>query len=136
MRRSNRICLDQDCLAPAFKARQGHGEGKPYHQCQEPEDCTLQRRDVALTPTTGPHAKPTADLAGGQDYNDTSQEDWHWGHTLDPYGVRNLAAEERQVQRVYFARSPGSNIWVSFDDLPSEVCNALWAKLEQSPDFE
>jgi len=35
--------------------------------------------------------------------------------TLDPYGVYpELPEEYRQVERTYFARSPGSDVWVEF----------------------
>ena len=42
--------------------------------------------------------------------------------TLDPYGVYpDLPEECQQVGREYFARSPGSDIWVHFHDLPEET---------------
>jgi hypothetical protein len=40
----------------------------------------------------------------------------------------DLAPEMQQVRREYFARSPGSDIWVHFDDLSDDVSRALWAK--------
>jgi hypothetical protein len=50
--------------------------------------------------------------------------------TLDPYGVYpELPEEYRQVERTYFARSPGSDIWVEFGDLPKATSDALWQKL-------
>jgi len=49
--------------------------------------------------------------------------------TLDPYGVYpELPEEYRQVERTYFARSPGSDIWVEFGDLPQATVEALWEK--------
>jgi len=46
--------------------------------------------------------------------------------TLDPYGVHpELPEEYRQVERTYFARSPGSDIWVEFGDLPQATVDAL-----------
>ena len=46
--------------------------------------------------------------------------------TLDPYGVYpELPEEYRQVERTYFARSPGSDIWVEFGDLPQATVDAL-----------
>jgi hypothetical protein len=60
---------------------------------------------------------------------DTAEVDWVYAQTLDPYGViPDLPEDCRQVGREYFARNPGSDIWVSFDDLPDETCNALWAR--------
>jgi hypothetical protein len=59
---------------------------------------------------------------------DTAEVDWGYGLTLDSYGVLDLPEEARQVQRVYWARSPGSDVWVRFDDLPDTVRKELWAK--------
>jgi len=53
-----------------------------------------------------------------------------WGQIIDPYGVRpELAKEHDCVGRLFFARSPGSDIWVSFDDLPHETGRALWERI-------
>jgi len=53
---------------------------------------------------------------------ETAEVDWIWAQTLDPYGLGpKLPPECDQVGREYFARSPGSDIWVSFDDLPDET---------------
>lgn len=49
--------------------------------------------------------------------------------TEDPYGVVPDLPEQRQlVGREYFARSPGSDIWVWFSDLPKATKRALWKK--------
>src|SRR5262245_37874539 len=57
---------------------------------------------------------------------ETAEVHWQWGQILDPYGIKSdLTAEHDQAGRLYFARSPGSEIWVSFYDLPDEVCGAL-----------
>jgi hypothetical protein len=59
----------------------------------------------------------------------TAEITWHWRHTLDPYGVDpDLPKECRQIGREYFARSPGSDIWVSFHDLPDNVREALYTR--------
>ena len=48
------------------------------------------------------------------------------GQTLDPYGIHpDLPKEARQVQRNYFARSPGSEVWVHFGDLPEATRKIL-----------
>jgi hypothetical protein len=66
--------------------------------------------------------------------------DWKFGNPGDPYGVRpDWPDENRMVGRVYFARSPGSDIWVWFGDLPNEVSDKLWAmiksgKIKSQPD--
>ncbi len=53
---------------------------------------------------------------------ETTEVTWHYGYTLDPYGIDpDLPEELKQIGRVRFARSPGSDIWVSFGDLPEGV---------------
>ena len=62
---------------------------------------------------------------------ETAEVDWGYGQTLDPYGVLDeweLPEEFHQVGREYFARSPGSDVWVHFSDLPDAVREKLWAK--------
>jgi hypothetical protein len=60
---------------------------------------------------------------------ETAEVMWVYAQTLDPYGVYpDLPEECQQVGREYFARSPGSDIWVCFDDLPKTVHDALWKK--------
>jgi hypothetical protein len=55
----------------------------------------------------------------------TAEVMWTYALTLDPYGIRE-ALEDQQVGREYFARAPGSDIWVCFDDLPQETRETLW----------
>ena len=60
---------------------------------------------------------------------DTAEVDWEHGQIMDPYGIDpDLPDELWCVGRVYFARSPGSDIWVCFYDLPEEIRSALWEK--------
>src|SRR5438477_8286737 len=60
---------------------------------------------------------------------ETAEVEWIYAQTLDPYGVRPELPEEcQQVGREYFARSPGSDVWVSFGDLPDATRTALWEK--------
>lgn len=60
---------------------------------------------------------------------ETAEVEWIYAQTLDPYGVYPELPEEcRQVGREYFARSPGSDIWVLFGDLPDVTRIALWEK--------
>ena len=60
---------------------------------------------------------------------ETAEVDWTYALTLDPYGVEpELPEEYQQVGRTYFARSPGSDVWVWFGDLPEATRDALWAK--------
>ena len=49
----------------------------------------------------------------------------------DPYGVLDeweLPEEFHQIGSTYFARAPGSDIWVHFYDLPDTVRERIWAK--------
>jgi hypothetical protein len=62
---------------------------------------------------------------------ETAEVDWCYAQTLDPYGVRDeweLPEEFHQIGREHFARSPGSDVWVSFDDLPDATREALWKR--------
>ena len=60
---------------------------------------------------------------------ETAEVCWEYAQVADPYGVRSdLPDECQQVGRQYFARSPGSDIWVHFRDLPDETRHALWEK--------
>ena len=54
----------------------------------------------------------------------TAEVFWEYGPIGDPYGLLP-PLEESDADRHYFARAPGSEVWVSFDDLPDEVCQAL-----------
>ncbi len=58
---------------------------------------------------------------------DTAEVMWTYGYVIDPYGVYtdDLIEEEKCMGRIYFARSPGSEIWVSYYDLPVEILSAL-----------
>jgi hypothetical protein len=59
----------------------------------------------------------------------TAEVYWEYGQILDPYGVyQDLPEECQQVGRVYFARSPDSDIWVCFYDLPDATREALREK--------
>jgi len=56
----------------------------------------------------------------------TAEVEWRYALTLDPYDIcPDLPEECRQVGREYFARSPGSDVWVSFRDLPEETAKVL-----------
>ena len=59
----------------------------------------------------------------------TAEVWWTYAQTLDPYGVDpDLPDELQQVGREYFARRPGSDIWVCFGDLPKKTRDALWKR--------
>jgi hypothetical protein len=51
---------------------------------------------------------------------------------LDPYGAYKSMPEYDKIRPHYFARSPQSEIWVSWDDLPDEVACRLWRRHNDS----
>jgi hypothetical protein len=62
---------------------------------------------------------------------ETDEVDWSYEQTLDPYGVLDeweLPEEFDCVGRAYFLRTPGSEIWVEFGDLPDETREKLWKR--------
>jgi hypothetical protein len=60
---------------------------------------------------------------------ETAEVLWTYEQVADPYGVHPDLPEEYQcVGRAYFARSPGSDVWVEFGDLPDATRDALWEK--------
>jgi hypothetical protein len=60
---------------------------------------------------------------------ETAEVFWIYAQVLDPYGIRDLPEECYNVGQEYFARAPGSDMWVHFHDLPSETGDALWKKI-------
>jgi len=63
---------------------------------------------------------------------ETAEVFWKYGQTFDPYGVDpDLPEEYQQIGREYFASSPGSDMWVSFRDLPNATREALWRRLDE-----
>ena len=64
---------------------------------------------------------------------ETAEVQWAYVYEFDPYGIDPELPEECwQVGRQYFARSPGSDIWVWFGDLPATTQDALWDKHKAS----
>ena len=60
---------------------------------------------------------------------ETAEVFWEYGQIADPYWINpNLPPELKCTGRLYFARSPDSDIWVCFRDLPKEIRSALWEK--------
>jgi hypothetical protein len=61
---------------------------------------------------------------------ETAKVIWYWGMVLDPYGLYpDMPHEYRcHIGRLYFARAPDSDIWVSFDDLPQATEDAIWKR--------
>jgi hypothetical protein len=55
----------------------------------------------------------------------TAKVAWWWAIVGDPYGLLPELPEEYCVGRHYFARRPGSAVWVWSGDLPSETQESL-----------
>ena len=88
--------------------------------------------ELPLTPAQEQEWLRLREEAGRKIDPETAEVTWRWGLTLDPYGIHpGLPEEARQVQRNYFARSPGSDLWVLFDDLPEATYKILSEKSAQ-----
>jgi hypothetical protein len=74
----------------------------------------------------------------GKDIDPANAEvEWIYAQTMDPYGVDpELPVECQQVGREHFARSPGSDIWVWFGDLPPATRDTLWELQGRGRDAE
>jgi hypothetical protein len=67
------------------------------------------------------------EIAGQQIDPASAEVGWWYAQTAHPYGVwQNIPEEYQQIGREYFARAPGTRIWVNFDDLPKATEDALW----------
>ena len=83
-------------------------------------------RTVTLTPEEWEARRKAAGL---QIDPETAEVEWICAQVLDPYGDNpNLPEECQQGGREYFARSPGSDLWIWFGDLPDATRNSLWEK--------
>ena len=86
-------------------------------------------RERSRTNMTNEQWRAACKEAGQKIDPETAEVLWEHGSGLDPYGLHDLAGErDDYVQRNYFARSPGSETWVWFGDLPAAVRDALWEK--------
>ena len=57
---------------------------------------------------------------------ETAEVYWHYTQVLDPYEIYPEPSDESWcVGRAYFARSPDSDVWVWFGDLPKATRDAL-----------
>jgi hypothetical protein len=67
---------------------------------------------------------------------ETAEVDWWSVQTSDPYDIKpEPPPEQCQVGRGYFARSPGSDVWVSFGDLSEAIRDALRKKYKPESPF-
>src|SRR5262249_22853760 len=60
---------------------------------------------------------------------ETAEITFEWGQTNAPYGIDPELPEDHCVGRNYFARALGSDVWVSFCDLPDPMREALRARI-------
>jgi hypothetical protein len=89
----------------------------------------LSAKDVPTVEVTVKYLDALRQAVGLQIDPETAEIEWTYAQTLDPYGDDpNLPEEYQQVGREYFARSPGSDVWVWFGDLPDATQDALWKK--------
>ena len=58
----------------------------------------------------------------------TAKVTWWFAQVVDPYGIYPYYPEADCVGREYFARSPESDVWVNFGDLPEATVAALWKR--------
>jgi hypothetical protein len=69
------------------------------------------------------------DEAGLKIDPETAEVSWKHASALDAYGIYpDLPRDYEQIRPAFFARSPGSDIWVHFRDLPHETREALWER--------
>src|SRR5262249_16401475 len=60
---------------------------------------------------------------------ETAEGFWNCGSQRDPYGLFKHGDDwEDCIGRNYWARSPGSEVWVEFGELPKATQDALWKK--------
>jgi hypothetical protein len=93
------------------------------------KDVPQTARDVPTVEVTVEYLSVLRKAVGLQIDPETAEVEWIHAQTLDPYGDDpDLPEEYQQVGREYFARFPGNNVWVCFDDLPDATRDALWEK--------
>jgi hypothetical protein len=71
-------------------------------------------------------------IVGQQIDPETAEVEWAYIQLIDPYGVfpQEIVDQHWCVGRGYFARAPGSDIWVEFGDFPDATTEALWPRIE------
>jgi len=75
------------------------------------------------------------EIAGRQIDPESAEVTWCCERVLDPYGIYpDLPPEADCAGRLYYARNPGSDIWIEFGDLPDATVNALWNRHDDSSD--
>ena len=90
---------------------------------------TQAMNDVPTVKVTVKYLQALRQAVGLHIDPETAEVDWSYVQTLDPYGDDpDLPEEYQQIGRGYFARSPESDVWISFYDLPKATRDALRKK--------
>jgi hypothetical protein len=93
------------------------------------KDLSQTTRDVPTVAVTVKYLDALRRAVGLHIDPETAEVEWTYALTVDPYDdFPSLPEECQQVGREYFARSPGSDVWISFSDLPKGTRDALWEK--------
>jgi hypothetical protein len=71
-------------------------------------------------------------VAGQQIDPETAELEWTYIQLIDPYGVlpQDIVEQNDCIGRGYFARAPGSDVWIEFEDLSDATVEALWRKID------
>ena len=86
-------------------------------------------KDVRTVEVTAKYLKALRKAVGRQIDPETAEVFCDSAQVLDPYGDHpNFPKEVDCVGTVYFARSPGSDVWILFGDLPDATRDVLWKK--------
>jgi hypothetical protein len=68
---------------------------------------------------------------------ETAEISWDYQQLGDPYRVHpELAADLDSAGPTYFARSPGTSVWIEFGDLPETTRDELWRKYKKRLAFQ
>jgi hypothetical protein len=85
-------------------------------------------KEEPVVTVTWKFLKALLQVAGQQIDPETAEVDWDYAEVLDPYGLFPPEEQYSCVGRAYFARAPGSNVWVEFGDLPDATRESLWRR--------
>src|ERR1700760_2607314 len=95
-------------------------------------DNKMQITEKTATPTVSIREEIWRELlkiAGRQIDPENAEVHWRFLQVVDPYGVYPDPPPECDcIGRCYFARAPGSRVWIEFGDLPEATCEALWMR--------
>jgi hypothetical protein len=59
---------------------------------------------------------------------EAAKVDWEYGEVGDPYRLIKPDEGWSCIGRNYFAQAPGSDVWVSFHDLPKSIVDELYKR--------